>query len=372
VSRLVLLYFGVLLLPGFVVIRYAIYKIVVARRRSGDLTRIVILGCDKVAAEMAAKIEAHPEMGWEVVGFVYLQDHTAPDLMRTSGQSTTVRTLEVIDLLAHNKVDQLILVDPQPAQREVLNLVAHCRSVGIQVSVVPHLYELYLSRPTIVDLEGLPVLCFEEPGAPWPALAAKRLIDLVLGAILLILASPLIAGSAILLFYTKGKAFRRELRCGQYGKRFWMYRMNVDRLFKGASRVERFLDAVSIAELPNLLNVLLGDMSLVGPRPESFDRTRRYSDWTRQRLNVKPGITGLAQVHGLRDQHSSEEKAYFDLQYCLKSSLFADFTLIVQTIWTLLARLIRPFPVGQAAAAGLNNAVTEVLASAHSSQPSAD
>ena len=120
-----------------------------------------------------------------------------------------------------------------------------------------------------------------------------------------------------------------------------MYRLNVDRLPQNMSRTERILDEVSVTELPNLINVLRGDMSLVGPRPESYDRAKRYSDWTRQRLNIKPGITGLAQVHGLRDRNSSEEKAHFDLQYSLKRSLFGDFSLILQTIWTLMARVLR-------------------------------
>jgi len=80
---------------------------------------------------------------------------------------------------------------------------------------------------------------------------------------------------------------------------------------------------------------------LVGPRPESPERVKHYSDWQRQRLNVKPGMTGLAQVHGLRQQHSSEEKARFDLQYMLRPSPFQDVVLLLQTMWTLTGRLTR-------------------------------
>jgi lipopolysaccharide/colanic/teichoic acid biosynthesis glycosyltransferase len=82
-------------------------------------------------------------------------------------------------------------------------------------------------------------------------------------------------------------------------------------------------------------------MSLVGPRPESPERVKHYSDWQRQRLSVKPGLTGLAQVHGLREQHSSEEKARFDLQYIFHWSLFLDFSLVLQTAWTLFVRLLK-------------------------------
>jgi lipopolysaccharide/colanic/teichoic acid biosynthesis glycosyltransferase len=91
--------------------------------------------------------------------------------------------------------------------------------------------------------------------------------------------------------------------------------------------------------LPQLWNVLKGEMSLVGPRPESPDRVKRYSTWQRERLSVTPGLTGLAQVHGLRERHSSEEKAHFDLQYILHWSLFMDLSLLVQTVWILFVRL---------------------------------
>src|SRR5882672_7732164 len=86
-------------------------------------------------------------------------------------------------------------------------------------------------------------------------------------------------------------------------------------------------------------------MSLVGPRPESPERVKNYSDWQRQRLNVRAGVTGLAQVHGIREQHSSEDKARFDLQYIVNWSPFLDLSLILQTVWTLLIRGLNREPV---------------------------
>jgi lipopolysaccharide/colanic/teichoic acid biosynthesis glycosyltransferase len=147
-----------------------------------------------------------------------------------------------------------------------------------------------------------------------------------------------------------------------------MHRLNSDRDCKSLSANEMFLQKLSITELPQLWNVLRGDMSLVGPRPESPERAKHYSDWQRQRLNVKPGITGLAQVHGLRQQHSSEEKARFDLQYMLHPSAFMDVALLLQTIWTLFVRLFgsgtRDFTD--------TNSLQGTLTSAHSAQSSAD
>jgi lipopolysaccharide/colanic/teichoic acid biosynthesis glycosyltransferase len=119
---------------------------------------------------------------------------------------------------------------------------------------------------------------------------------------------------------------------------FSMLRLNVDRVASNGSRFEAVLHEFSLTELPQLWNVLRGDMSLVGPRPESRDRVCRYSEWQRQRLTVKPGMTGLAQVQGLREQHSSEEKTRFDLQYLLNCSLWIDLSLLLQTVWTLATR----------------------------------
>jgi len=112
----------------------------------------------------------------------------------------------------------------------------------------------------------------------------------------------------------------------------------VERYETSPERYARLFVRWSLTELPQLWNVLRGDMSLVGPRPESPERVKYYSEWQRQRLKVPAGVTGLAQVHGLREQHSSEDKARFDLQYIFNWSPFLDFSLILQTVWTLLFR----------------------------------
>ena len=130
-----------------------------------------------------------------------------------------------------------------------------------------------------------------------------------------------------------------------------------------------------MTELPQLWNVLRGEMSLVGPRPESPERVRHYSDWQRQRLSVAPGLTGLAQVHGLREQHSSEEKARFDLEYIFHWSLFLDFSLIVQTAWTLVVRLLKPPQTKTTAPVGVPQLVEMTIKEAlhaDSTQSSAD
>jgi hypothetical protein len=155
-----------------------------------------------------------------------------------------------------------------------------------------------------------------------------------------------------------------------------MCRLNSERYGPSLPWYEVILQHLSVTELPQLLNVLRGEMSLVGPRPEEPEKVKHYSDWQRQRLNVKPGITGLAQVHGLRDRHSSEEKTRFDLQYMLSRSPFIDISLLLQTFCTLMGRLFRlpklTLELDAPSAPRSELSFKERLTSAHSTQSSAD
>jgi lipopolysaccharide/colanic/teichoic acid biosynthesis glycosyltransferase len=262
-------------------------------------------------------------------------------MLANTDRPTTTPPLGIIDLLCEHRVDELIFAVEDYASRDLFHLTALCRNRGIAVSLVPQLYELYLSRSHLYDLDGLPVLQLARPERSSAAVARKRGLDLVLGFLLSLPAAPIVASLAVALYCRRGKSFRWERRCGFRGRPFAMLRLDVDRAANNPSRFERVLGELSLTELPQLWNVLRGEMSLVGPRPESFDRVCRYSEWQQQRLNVKPGMTGLAQVQGLREQHTTEEKTRFDLQYLLNSSLWTDLSLLLQTMWTLATRWAR-------------------------------
>jgi len=383
VSRLALSYFGILLYLGFVGVRYAANLILRRRYRAGNVRKVVIVGTGRVARELAIKIERHPEMLCKVVGFLVPEDDGKQlELMPGSAQaSTTVPTLGVVDVLRAQQIDELILALAKPAWPEILNLSGQCREYGINVSFVPDPYELYLSKLDLFDLDGLPLLQLQDPTVSYAFWRSwKRATDVVLGSLMLVLATPILLPALIGLRLSKGKALREETRCGQYGKPFSMLRLNVDRPSTDASGFVRFLEKLSMTELPQLWNVVRGEMALVGPRPESPQRVRYYSEWQRQRLIVKPGITGLAQVHGLREQHSSEEKTRFDLQYLLNPSPLTDVSLLLQTIWTVFIRLVRHSRLVTPAAVTTGSpftefppiSVQETLQGVHRSQSSAD
>ena len=340
VGRLTLSVFSLFLLAGFLGIRWMALRIVLRRYRHGEVNRVVILGSDRLATELAMKFNHHPELLCKVIGFLAPKaEFSAPrrDLTQTP---TTVSTMEVTDLLRKHNVNELVLAQT-PASHEILNLVAFCRQRSIRVSLVPQPYELYLSRPRLLDLGGLPLLQLGEMSPPASARVGKRVLDLGLGFALGVVTLPMVLVFAAALRFFTGRAFRWERRIGWQGTQFSMLRLNVERDPQHHSRFERFLWQASISELPQFWNVLRGNMSLVGPRPEGPERANRYSAWQQQRLTVKPGMTGLAQVHGLREQHSSEDKTRHDLQYMLHPSVLKDVSLLIETVWTLAVRVVR-------------------------------
>jgi len=253
--------------------------------------------------------------------------------------SIELSTLDALKLLEQKAIAELIVCLDEPPVLELKNFLAHCREQRIRVNLVPQPYELYSSRAKLLEIEGVPLISLEEPPDFRVAAAFKRVVDLVLVLPLGLLTLPILVVSLLVLKFQGCHLLRRELRSGQHGEPFWMYRLDVDRHAADTTAFQRFLCRLSISELPQLFNVLFGQMSLVGPRPESPERVRDYSNWQRQRLKIKPGMTGPAQVNGLREQHSSEEKTRYDLQYMVCWTPVIDLVLLLETAWTLAARL---------------------------------
>ena len=341
-SRLLLSYFAFFLASGFIGIRSLTRAFVASRSRNHAQSRVVIMGNGHIAREIADKIGRHPELMKKVVGFLYSSNDLPVGSPRSDVPATTTpptSTLGVVDLLKRQAVDEIVVAHPKASVSEIQKLLRLSRLAGLRVSLVPEGYELYLSKTSFLDVEGLPMLCLEEQCHNPLALAVKRITDVTLATFLFLFVSPIVLVGALSVVMSGKKPFRRELRCGQNGKPFFMWRINLDRDAAGLSGLRLWVSRLSLTEIPQLLNVILGDMSLVGPRPEAAERVKHYSDWQRQRLNAKPGLTGLAQVHGLRDQHSSEDKARFDLQYMLHWSPLLDLSLLLQTLWTVAVRL---------------------------------
>ena len=180
VSRLALSYFGLTLFLGLLAIRWIVWRLLRRRYRRGDISRLVIVGSGRVARELALKLNRHPEMLCKVVAFL-CPGNEAFELGTHPHESATVTgvsTLNVGDLLHRHQIDELILALAGPAIPEVLNLAARCREQGIAVSLVPQPYELYLSKPNLLDLDGLPLLQLRDASTTNSFLLWKRTVDM--------------------------------------------------------------------------------------------------------------------------------------------------------------------------------------------------
>jgi len=186
----------------------------------------------------------------------------------------------------------------QPNGAEIRKLIADVEPRAIRVYLVPQWYDLYLSKAKLEEVDGLPMLSLQERNPRAISFALKRTMDLVLSAGILLLVSPILAVAAFVVHSRKGRAFRTELRCGKDGIPFGMYRLNVERHATSPERYERLWSDEPDGTSPAVERAERRYVP-VGPRPESPERAKYYSEWQRQRLRVNAGVTGLAQVHGL-------------------------------------------------------------------------
>jgi lipopolysaccharide/colanic/teichoic acid biosynthesis glycosyltransferase len=339
-SRLLLVCFSALLFVGFLVIRVGVYVFLRVQHRTGRTKKVVLVGNERFSREFAFKIVRHPELLYQVVGMLNPVGASAASYSAEAPQGKLLSSFDVLRALAERKVDELILLQDESPGLEFQSFVARCRTQGLRVNVLPIGYQLYTSRPKLIEIDGLPLISLEAPSTLPGAAAVKRAMDLLIGALLLPPATCIFIAAAVVLRWKRRRVLRRELRIGKGGRPFWMYRLDINREEQNGPTYERILRDLSISEIPQLWNVLVGEMSLVGPRPESPDRVKHYSEWQKERLKAKPGVTGLAQVNGVREQHASEDKTRFDLQYLLEWSPINDLALILQTIGTLAIRCL--------------------------------
>lgn len=340
---------------------------------SGKRHRVVIVGGGVLARELAAALERDPAQRYEVAGFL------APEMEQVTGISpalnaeNTITSISVPDYLAQKKIDQIYFTLPNSGDQDVLRLVAECRESGIAVSFVPHGYELFITRSVLRTVGGIPLVAVDERQTQARIPLVKTVADAAMATALLLLTAPLIGIVAAIVASTRGSALKREERCGIGGRSFKMYRFNIQRGPEGASWFERWIEIAKISELPQLWNVVRGDMSLVGPQAETAERAQYYSEWQKRSLTFRPGVTGYAQIYGLHGKSSQAEKGRYEIHYSFGWSPLLELTLVVQTLWFISRRIAIAvlFPAKSSVRTNTLPHGLEV-ASANGSQPSAD
>ncbi|HTA33784.1 MAG TPA: exopolysaccharide biosynthesis polyprenyl glycosylphosphotransferase [Solirubrobacteraceae bacterium] len=340
----------------------------VARTRHLVGKSVLIMGAGVVGAQVARRLESHPEYGLVPIGFL---DEDPRSVAEVGGRDVPVLgTIDDLDeTVRRTGVKHLIVAFSSVADARVSRLIQRCQELGVEVSVVPRMFDTINDRVGYDTVGGLPLLSFETVDPDGLQFALKHAVDRVLALTLLIVFSPVILLSALAVrLSSPGPALFSQRRVGRDGKVFNFYKFRSMRVeqppaddgepaasaldfllggdtapggVEGEDRrtaVGRFLRSTSLDELPQLFNVLRGDMSLVGPRPERPEFVElfrqdiiRYGD----RHRVKSGITGWAQVHGLRGQTSLAERVEWDNYYIAHWSLGLDLKILTLTFVAL-------------------------------------
>ena len=360
VSRWFLVLFGVLNFLFLAAEKIALRQLSRwVRSRGFNFRTALIVGTGPKAAQFADFLEAHPHWGFRVVG--YLDDDNGGEI-GLAGRWPCLGTITNMEaVLGAEVIDEVIFVIEKGklAEYEDALLVAERHGVRAHVSldIFPHV----LARPVLEELDGIPLLSFTTTPSNPAELAAKRAIDLVLALVLFVVTLPvqLIAALAILLLSGAPVLFR-QVRCGLNGRHFTLLKFRTmesgaeDRLaeishlnemtgpvFKAKrdprlTAAGRLLRRLSIDELPQLWNVIVGDMSLVGPRPPLPDEVLRYEPWQRRRLSMKPGLTCLWQVSG-RSELDFDRWMALDLKYIDTWSPLLDLKILLKTVPAVLS-----------------------------------
>ncbi len=328
------------------------------RRRGLNSRRLLLVGTGPRAAGFAARLRHHPQWGLEIRGVI--DDQPGRGVTRVEGIPVVGGLGDIPAALHADPVDEVVFVVPRSRLSACEFALKDCETEGIPANVALDLFDMKLARPSITELEGVPLLRFDTRVAGEGPLLVKRMMDVVLSGLGLVLLSPLLLGTALAIRLTSpGPALFRQERLGLHGRRFVLYKFRTMR--SGAhdelSRVDsvaemdtpefrrrktawmtplgRVLRKLSIDELPQLVNVFAGQMSLIGPRPTVPDEAQKYETWQRRRFSMKPGITCLWQVMG-RNKIGFEDWMRLDLEYLDRWSLWLDVKILLRTIPTVL------------------------------------
>jgi exopolysaccharide biosynthesis polyprenyl glycosylphosphotransferase len=331
------------------------------RRRGRNLRFMLVLGTNPRAIDFAHRIQRKPELGYRLLGFVDNDWQRMPEFRRT-GYPLVSDLAGLPEFLRRNVVDELAIYLPLRSYYEhSLGAAALCEQHGIIMRFSGDIFGLKKSRSRAEEFNGDHQVASYTGIGDWWALVAKRVLDVALSLTLLVLLSPIFAIVALLIkLSSDGAILFRQERMGLNKRRFSILKFrtmvpNAEKMLAELERMNevsgpvfkikkdprittigRLLRRTSIDELPQLLNVLKGDMSLVGPRPLPVRDYEGFNeDWQRRRFSVRPGITCLWQVNG-RSSIPFEQWMKLDLQYMDEWSLWLDLKILARTIPAVL------------------------------------
>jgi len=374
-SRSFIIFFCILVAFALTAERYLVLELLRYWRRQGKNYRNILLcGTGDQCLQLANKIYTRPELGIRIRGIADLTGPRAVEdqqlrefkrRLKESGCYRVGRILPGVDAvrsaLKEYAVDEVIFTDVVDTMSDVRELIETCSLQGIRTTLAADLFSVGVLQSHISHFGGMPLIHFQTPpGDDW-RLSIKRFVDIIISALLIILLSPLFILIALAIKLTsKGPVLFVQRRMGLSGKTFMLFKfrsMVTDAeeklpdlqdknemngpVFKMAkdprvTTVGRFLRRLSLDELPQLWNVFVGDMSVVGPRPPVPGEVSLYERRDRRRLSMRPGLTCTWQVSGRNDIRDFESWVKMDLEYIDNWSLSKDCVLMAKTIPAVL------------------------------------
>jgi exopolysaccharide biosynthesis polyprenyl glycosylphosphotransferase len=318
------------------------------RRGGHGLTRAAIIGAGETGRRVALRIQNHPEVGYELVGFI---DRDAARLgPEVAGVPLIGDTGDLENLLLRYRVEEVFLAVPSLSQNETFALVLQCEMANVHFKIVKNdMLAVITERVKIDDIGDFPVILLRQGRlTPFDSFL-KRALDLALTIPLMMLFAPAWAAIAILIkLDSHGPVLFSHERVGQDGRIFRLYKFRTmtgdtnpyavapgDQSDSRITRFGRLLRKTSLDELPQFWNVLRGEMSLVGPRPEMPFIVEQYEPWQRRRLDVPQGITGLWQIAG-RKQLPLHYNLEYDFYYIRNWTILLDLAILVRTVPAVL------------------------------------
>jgi Undecaprenyl-phosphate glucose phosphotransferase len=316
--------------------------------RGVGVERALIVGTGEVGRMILQKMQQTPGMGYTVVGFIDGQAR-GDGIM---GLPVLGGVEELPQIIERQDIQEVIIGLPEATHTELVGIISQCEREKVSIRVFPDVFQIMASEVKISDLGGLPLLTIRDVALRGWKLTLKRGVDIILSGLFLLFAAPVMFLTAVLIkLDSPGPVFFVQERMGLDAKPFKMLkfrsmRSDAERLGNWTTkddprrtRVGTLIRKTSIDELPQFINVIMGDMSLVGPRPEQpayVEQFRRSIPRYMERHREKAGITGWAQINGLRGDTSIAERTKYDLWYIENWSLWLDFKIMIRTAFRAL------------------------------------
>lgn len=342
-----------------ILLRFAILSLLQFYRKRGfNYQTVLIVGTGSIARDFADKILNNLHFGIKIIGFIDWSGRAG--LWRYRDIPCVARLEDLPELLKRKQVDYVVYAVDKNCLGVIEDSIKICEEMGVRVSIVADFFDLRLARRRVDSFFGAPLISYDSAPAFSLPMCVKAILDKTLAAAGIIVAAPVMLLAALAVRITSaGPVIFRQPRCGLNGRKFTLYKFrtmvqNAEELkgellkyneIDGAAfkitndpritPVGRFLRKASVDELPQLFNILRGDMSFVGPRPPLAEEVVHYDLWQRRKLSMKPGLTCLWQVSG-RSNVSFKEWMKLDLEYIDNWSLLKDAEILVKTVPAVL------------------------------------